>query len=1060
MTNKRPFPRRVQRSAIAGAVSLVFLAGMAHAQTNTTGNVYGSVAPAAGQTIVVENVNTGLKRTLTPDASGRFTASSLPTGTYKVTLLRDGKVVSVQEKVEVLIGQGSEVVFAGVAAQTIQITGRLGRLDMSSTTGGATFTSAQLDSLPIGKSIDSIILLAPNTTRADPRYANNAVSFGGGAPSENSYYINGFPVTNALNQLGSSQLPFAAIAQAQILTGGFGAEFGRSIGGVANITTKSGTNTWQGGVSLSVAPNSMRSQSKDIMYPETGANPATDGKIYLARAQNTRTTTSLSAYASGPLIQDKLVMFLAVEQNKDNRGTVALTSASGNNASGWAERKNTNNRYLAKFDFNITNDHILEATLIGDRYYQEEELSGYSYTDRARFGDVRLRSNYTNAADHNLGVGSSAKILRYTGFMTKDLTVSALIGSSKSPHVSSYGGADVNNNVLRQVAVPSATNTMPGQTYVNPYPFAAGTFVIPAGSNDKVEAQRLDIEYRLGTDHTIRGGLDTVKLKSAGAGDRYAGGGVWSYLSSTNGNLRPNGKPSATDPSLSLIEGGAVVVGGRYYYAREQIFLTVTDAQSTQAAQYIEDVWQVTKGLKITPGLRFEQYKNKNGDGETFLEVKNQINPRFSFSWDATGDGATKVFGSAGRYGVQIPTHLAVRGASRSTFTRQFFAYSGVDANGAPTGRTALGLPFSANNEYGQAKDAKVVSAQDMKPNSQDELMLGIERSLSPSLNVGARVTYRKLVNTIDDLCDARPFEKFASDNGIDTTNWGGFGCASFNPGKANRFLVDFGTTTATKPVTFQGKYAVVDLSAADLGFEKAKRTYFALDFFAERPMKDGWGGKISYTYSKNKGNTEGQTLSDVGQTDVAATQTWDHPELMVGAYGYLPNDRRHQIKAFGTLRVLPELDVGGVLTMSSGRPKNCLGNFVSLDANGNPLPGSGTPSHGTSAEDFENFYSYGSSYRRCSFDGGNTVTSVPRGSAGTLPWDRSLDLNLVYRPKFAKGLTLRADVFNVFNKQSILAVDETHEAAGDPSTIVSTYGRVLSYSSARSVRLTASYDF
>jgi len=47
-------------------------------------------------------------------------------------------------------------------------------------------------------------------------------------------------------------------------------------------------------------------------------------------------------------------------------------------------------------------------------------------------------------------------------------------------------------------------------------------------------------------------------------------------------------------------------------------------------------------------------------------------------------------------------------------------------------------------------------------------------------------------------------------------------------------------------------------------------------------------------------GNTEGQTLSDTvtAQADVAATQTWDYPELMVGSNGFLPNDRKHQFKA------------------------------------------------------------------------------------------------------------------------------------------------------------------
>ena len=35
---------------------------------------------------------------------------------------------------------------------------------------------------------------------------------GGGGASENAYYINGFPVTNPLTQLGGSELPFGAIA--------------------------------------------------------------------------------------------------------------------------------------------------------------------------------------------------------------------------------------------------------------------------------------------------------------------------------------------------------------------------------------------------------------------------------------------------------------------------------------------------------------------------------------------------------------------------------------------------------------------------------------------------------------------------------------------------------------------------------------------------------------------------------------------------------------------------------------------------------------------------------
>ncbi|OYT88446.1 MAG: hypothetical protein CFE46_08705 [Burkholderiales bacterium PBB6] len=1011
-----------RHSAIAVAVGLCVASSAGYAQSNATGNIFGTVQAVAGTTVVVENTATGAKRTLTPDASGRFTATSLPTGSYKVTVLRNGAVVSTADNIEVLIGQGSEAIFAAAAVggtQTVQVVGKVAKIDVSSSNNGSTFTAKQLAALPIARNVDAIIQLAPNTTTADPRYSGGA-SIGGGAPSENSYYINGFPVTNPLNQLGASELPFGAVGQAQVLTGGFGAEFGRSIGGVVNITTKSGTNDWEAGFNFSLTPNGLRSKARDIYYEKTGAtaNAKTDGTIYRRRSANTNDSASIGAYVGGPLIKDELFFFVAAERLTSDTGTAGTIEAPS-----WADRANTTNRYLGKFDWNLTSDNRLELTLIGDRYAQTEKLSGYSYATGARNGIVTSTGKFTNHPDHNDGVGASSQILKYTGYLTDDLTLTALVGRSKTPHINVYAGVDVESQV-RQVTT-GTTGAYPGFTYNRPYAFGFGTTVLGPGAEDTVKAQRLDLEYRLG-DHSIRGGIDRVKLASANAGEYLAGNGSYSYSSTTNANLIP------TRMVTSVSAAGALVANGRYYYGRERIFNTVTSAFSDQSAQYIEDKWQVTKNLAITGGLRNEQYANKNGDGETFLEMKNQINPRLAFTWDVAGDSSTKIYGSAGRYAVQIPTHLAVRGASRSTYTDQYFVYTGVDANGAPTGRKNLGDPKSANNEYGQPKDANTVSAKNMKPNSQDEISLGIEKALSDELVVGARLTYRRLNSTIDDLCDPRAFDQYAIDNKIDATNYAGFGCASFNPGADNDFLVDYAGN---------GTYTKVHLTKEQLGFDKAKRLYAALDLFAEHPLKNGWYGKVSYTYSKSKGNTEGQTLSDVAQTDVAATQTWDHPELMQGAYGYLPGDRRHQIKAFGTYDITPEFTVGANLLLASGRPKNCIGNYPDGQS-----------------QSFEDYgLSYGSAYRYCGVNG--VTTYSPRGSAGTLPWNKRLDVNLAYKPDTIKGLALRVDVFNFLNTQTVQAVDEVHEAYGDASSILASYGRAIAYSAPRSVKLSVSYD-
>ena len=150
------------------------------AQSNATGNIFGRVDAPVGASIVLLNTDTGLKRTVTPEANGRYQATALPIGHYKVDLVRDGKIASTAET-DVIIGQGAEASF-GAAVQSVQVTGRRNRIDISNTNNGATFTARELAALPIAKSVDAIIQLAPNTTRADSRYAGGA-SFGGGGAS-------------------------------------------------------------------------------------------------------------------------------------------------------------------------------------------------------------------------------------------------------------------------------------------------------------------------------------------------------------------------------------------------------------------------------------------------------------------------------------------------------------------------------------------------------------------------------------------------------------------------------------------------------------------------------------------------------------------------------------------------------------------------------------------------------------------------------------------------------------------------------------------------------------
>ena len=418
----------------------------------------------------------------------------------------------------------------------------------------------------------------------------------------------------------------------------------------------------------------------------------------------------------------------------------------------------------------------------------------------------------------------------------------------------------------------------------------------------------------------------------------------------------------------------------------------------------------------------------------SYIKLNKQIAPRFSVIWDRNSD-ATQVFkATAGRYHVPLPTNVAVRGAGSSYNARTAYAYTGIDPKtGAPTGTTALGPLYSSNNEYGQAKDPKTVAASNMKGNYQDEFSVGMEQQLVEGWKGSAKVTYRSLKTAIDDHCDDRPFLAWAARNKISTANYEGYNCALFNPGIGNTFTLD---------MNGDGKLETIYLSAADLGIAPVKRLYTALDLGLEHAFNGKWWAKINYTWSRNNGNAEGQLLSDIGQGDVATTQAYDFPEFSVNADGLLPNDRTHQLKAFGYYQLTEEFGIGGNTLFATGRPKNCIGNAPVATPSDAPYVLGGPVT---------TYSGYGSAYFFCAGQ------PSPRGSRGKLPSTFTTDLNFVYKPKALPGMKFKLDVFNIFNRQVAESIEERYNSG---TGLRSTYGTVLSYSGPRYVKLGVAYDF
>ena len=1012
--------KSLKRSALAAAVGLCFVGG-AYAQSNAAGAVTGKAD--AGDTITISNPATGFSRSVTVGADGNYRFSSLPTGSYQIS--ENG---GAPREVRVNVGVAANVDFVDAGATTLGTVTVVGSnvvnpIDVSSVESTTILTAEQINKIPVARNGTAVALLAPGTVRGDAAFGNLA-SFGGSSVSENQYYLNGFNITNTFQNLNFVQVPFEAIAEQQVKTGGYGAEFGRSTGGVLNQITKRGTNEFHAGGNIFWEPDSLEADRHAIRL--------NDGTLYSDRSQNTTENVTAAVWASGALVKDRLFAYGLVQYGKTTDNAYPGVLVQGNNYEATTKAPN----WLLKLDWNINEDNILEFTGMSD----QRDIDTDYFTTSYDANGAPQRGEYVGT-DYSER-GGDFYVLKYTGYLTDTFTLSALAGhgtfSRANYSVSANGirnsysgnvgqGADGCPLVIdgrSQADIDAAGGHVRTGCYL------ATTLGRP-DAKDTRDQYRIDAEWQLG-DHLLRGGVDIDNFESV-AGESYSGGVYWLYVDNDT--------------------------------VRARVFQSGSTVAVDQTAYYIEDSWNITDNFIAYLGARWDTFENKNGEGETYVKIENQFAPRLGFSWDVFGDSSFKVFGNAGRYALPLTATVAVRGASISLFSEQYFNYTGVDPNtDAPTGLTPVtgsrGEIRYLNNEFGLAKNPETIASQTLDPMYQDEYILGFQKQLTENTSMGVRGIYRDLKAAIDDTCDYRPIFQWAYDNGYEVhdVNPGFPYCRLYNPGKDSvyRMDVDGDGTLETIEIGADDVWAAGNAFGIPAGTSvqgpEAKRTYSALEFF----FQGNWDRLFlqgSYTYAKSKGNTEGGVKSDIGQDDTGTTQDFDYPELAYGAYGYLPNDRRHTLKLFGNYEFTDEWSAGFNVLVQSGRPVNCFGYLGDYFTS-----------------------RYGNSYFSCDpgtpddlSDNGSTI--IPRGSAGTTPWQRTLDLNVAYRPAFANGnLMFKLDVFNVFDEQVVTTVYEFGEdASGRPTfgencgglgEAECVYKRPTGYSAPRAVRFMVQYDF
>ncbi|MBD8882392.1 TonB-dependent receptor [Rhodanobacter sp. 7MK24] len=1025
---ERGFQHR--RTALATALALgLGVTGLAYGQA-TTGSVFGTAPVASGETVRIVNNQTGLTREVPVDNTGRFNANQLPVGDYTVSLVQSGNVIASHDHVQVSVAGGAAVPFAAAEAgknvqnlSSVTVTANsLPAIDVSSTRQTSVITAQQLKQLPLAHNAESIAMLAPGVAAGNTGLGNGPagtplISFSGDSVVENAYYINGFNTTDPVGNAGGIALPYFAIAEQQTITSGYGAEYGRSTGGVISQVGQRGGNTWHAGVYATFAPSWAQTGYDNIDYANSASTAAGQqaGDIYNNRRQNSSWSTVYDAYLSGPLIKDTLFFYITGEIEHDN------THSTGSvNDPYYFTHGTSLPKFYGKLDWNINDSNTLEYTNIQSKVLDQfHNLYNYDYNTNS-VGSFAAIDNPVYSSKFNVN------ILKYTSYITDDLTLSVLAGKMKSTYFGQmdvYPGLDPALPGISQIYYQNPN--VPGNGNTNPNPGTIPT----TGHKSSTNNFRLDLDWKLG-DHDLRFGIDnqrstdiddgTLSQWSYGGSPVSSPGYYWAY------NVMPTTTQATTlCNNVGQCVGSAVTPANpKGYYVQKTVFGGQASFTVEQKAQYIEDNWQVNPNLLLNLGLRNDQFINYNGDNIPYIRMtKPQWAPRLGFSWDILGDSSAKLYGNVGRYYLALPSGLGARMAGSNSYLSQYYTYTSIDANGVPQGLTQIPVsgpgitnPYqqiSPDGEEGVPKDPKVIAATNLKPMYQDEYVLGFQKAFNTfgqSLVWTSQATWSKMKDIIDDTGSITlPANAAASEAGTESD-------VLVNPGRSNtlRYLTTSGTyaTYTWNPSTATSAAGLVQ------GFPAAFRNYYSLEESLEHPWDGKWMAKIDYVFARSYGTTEGPTDSPVGQisnasgaagghTSGSITEAWDFPELMQYSNGDLPNMHKHTLKVYGTYAITPEWLLSGSYIIQSGSPISCLGYY------------------GPNQTDPDG---YGESYHWC---GGQP--SRP-GDAGNTPWTHQLNLGVSYIPAWAgKHLTLQVQVQNVFNEQKATAYVSSYGSTNSP---------------------------
>jgi outer membrane receptor protein involved in Fe transport len=1057
------------------ALTLAVLATSAMAQTSTTGSIEGLVtdpngASVRGATVTVTSSTLISPQSTTTGDDGRFQILNLPPGSYKVTVEASGFGKFEQDNVGVNLGRttssDAQLVLASATA-TVTVTGAA-NIDAASNTSGNNVSTEQFSNFPTQRTVQGLYTIAPTVTRSGLRDATGRdrdPSVGGSSGPENNYILDGVNTTDPAFGGSGANLPFEFVQEVEIKTGAYGAEYGKSTGGIFNVITKSGSNEFHGDLFAYGTTKSLVRRVKN--FPFTGSS------------FNGFSEVDVGGDIGGPIIKDKLWFFGAF--NPQRRSNFYLTQTFHTPAS----NKVSIPFYAGKITWALNSKNTITASTFGDftkidgflatgaltnvngfgsdptAFLGRQETGGHNYAFRL---NSTIRNDFIAEFSGGLHFQRANTIPRATDADLVSDNFAVLRGGAVLPVTltginAGFGAGDPNFGRTGDVDFVDGRGGTLQRGFLRGPGF--GLFGPQERNRYEINAHMQNLYGK----HTFKWGFEWFKniynigTLTSGPNRTYPNPLGLTLVNGADGNVVRGARianafsvcttrgtqivcPAAQAARLLNVAGvvlpaglvGPAIVGAITQEeafnnpflvrttTRPRSFELVANTYTNAEAFYFQDDWKFARDFQFSIGARWDYEQAYAHGGGTYIKLNNfwdNLAPRIGLTWDFTGKGKGKLFANFATFiQTPIPLDVNVRAAGGGSQTDKNF-----NINKYAGGAGAIVIPgISGNLATGVVNLGAGATPIDvgLKPPSIGEYTAGVEYELVKDLTIGIRGVYRFERNVIED----GSFD--------DGENY-----FIFNPGRR-------GNGETTEDLACQG-----GPWGPPRCFGKAQRFYRAAEFTATKRFTNNYQFIASYVFSSLTGNYEGLFRNDNGQSDPNITSLFDLQSLLDRTYGRLPNDRPHQFKFNGSYRTPFKLLISGNFYMQSGTPFNQL---IPHPVYGNN-EGFGV-TRGTAVVPAVVATTAGFP---------NVVQGI--GSNRT-PTTMNLDLGAYYPIKFGekRELRLSGDWFNVFNSQRAVTLDQTFSINSGVTGVAPVpnpfYGSALLIQAPSSFRFGAKFTF